>query len=290
MRVEDFDLISRTVKERAGIVLTRDKVYLLESRLMPVARRYGMKSLTDIVQSLRTRPDERLLRDVVDAMTTNESLFFRDIKPFDQLREKVLPPLMKARAAGRSIRIWCAACSTGQEPYSIAILLKELGAKVAGWRFEIIGTDISREVVERARAGTYSQFEVQRGLPITLLVKYFKQEGDRWEISRDIRSMVTFREFNLLTPMRSLGRFDIVFCRNVLIYFDTETKGKVLGGIREVLAPDGVLYLGGAETVIGVTEHFVPVSGERGIYQISDKPSRTGATPGAGRFRSPPQS
>ena len=188
------------------------------------------------------------------------------MKPFDQLRDVLLPKLMAERAATRRIRIWSAACSSGQEPYSIAMLLKELGPKVAGWKFEIMATDLSAEIVNKAKAGLYSQFEVQRGLPITHLVKYFVQEADRWRISDDLRRMVTFREFNLMDHPRSLGKFDVVFCRNVLIYFDPPTKAAVLANIADQLEPDGALYLGGAETVLGVTDRFEPAPQHRGVY------------------------
>ena len=266
MNTEDFELITSLLKKRSGLVLTRDKMYLLESRLTPVARRFGLGTLVGLIDAIRKRPDPRLVDEVVDAMTTNESFFFRDIKPFDQFRDFVLPELLKARASQRQIRIWCAACSSGQEPYSLGMLLKDSAAKLAGWRIEIVATDISREMLTKARNGVYSQFEVQRGLPITYLVKYFAQEGDKWIISPELRTMVQYREFNLLDDPRGLGQFDVVFCRNVLIYFDQETKAKVLHGIGGVMRPDGYLYLGGAETVLGVTDQFAPMSGMRGIY------------------------
>lgn len=267
MKGEDFDLLSRIVRERSGLVLTPDKAYLLESRLMPVARKYGVKTIEELVQVIRQRQDQQLLRAITEAMTTNETLFFRDAKPFDQFRKLVLPQLLQARAAKHSIRIWCAASSSGQEPYSLAMILREEAHRLAGWRVEILGTDISLEMVERARAGTYSQFEVQRGLPIQLLMKYFKQNEDRWTLDQSIRDMVQYREFNLLTDARQLGQFDIVFCRNVLIYFDQPTKSQVLDRVFSVIAEDGVLYLGGAETVLGVTDKFEPVPNERGLYR-----------------------
>jgi len=270
MKTDDFELLSRLVRERSGLVLTADKAYLLESRLMPVARKAGAKSLEDLVQMIRARPnDPALTRSITEAMTTNETLFFRDSKPFDQFRNLVLPTLMKSRAGKRSLRIWCAACSSGQEPYSLAILLKEEGLKLADWRFEILATDISSEMVEKAKAGVYSQFEVQRGLPIKLLIKYFKQEEDRWILTPEIRNMVQFREFNLLQDPKALGQFDVVFCRNVLIYFDQPTKAQVLERISHVMVDDGVLYLGGAETVLGITDRFEPMPNERGLYRPS---------------------
>lgn len=271
MKAADFEFLARLLKEQSGLVVTPEKGYLLENRLQPVARKWGVETLDALVAAMRARADQKMVKDVVDAMTTNESLFFRDMKPFDNLRDILLPELMKTRAGSKRIRIWSAACSSGQEPYSIAMLLTELGAKVAGWRFEIVATDLSSEIVNRAKAGTYSQFEVQRGLPITMLVKYFAQDGDKWRISDKIRTMVQYREFNLLDHPRALGQFDVVFCRNVLIYFDQPTKAKVLAGIADQIAPDGGLYLGGAETVLGVTDRFEPIPGQRGVYRLSQK-------------------
>ncbi len=281
MRAEDFDLLQTLLKQRSGLVLTRDKAYLLESRLMPVARKWNLKSVQDLVAAVRGRRDERLVAHITEAMTTNESSFFRDGRPFEQLAERTLPAMLAARSAQRRIRIWSAACSSGQEPYTIAMLLKEQGAKLSGWSIEIVATDLSTEILKKARAGVYSQFEVQRGLPITLLVKYFSQHGDKWELNPDIRKMVQFREFNLLTDLTPLGKFDIVFCRNVLIYFDQPTKAKVLDGIARLMPPDGVLYLGGAETVLGITNRFRPVDGQRGIYE----PTGAAAAAGAGLRR-----
>lgn len=267
MKPDDFDLFQNLLKQRSGLVLTRDKAYLLESRLMPVARKHNLKGLDELAQTIRSRKDEALLRDITEAMTTNESSFFRDVKPFDQFRSVALPALMKERSSARKIRIWCAAASSGQEPYSLAMILAEEKAKLSGWTVEIIGTDISAEILAKARAGLYTQFEVQRGLPVQMLVKYFKQSGDKWEIAPELKRMVSYREFNLLTDPSPLGKFDIVFCRNVLIYFDQPTKSKVLDGISRQTQPDGYLYLGGAETVLGITDKFKPMEGQRGVYR-----------------------
>ena len=266
MNPDDFDFISQFFKSRSGLVLTRDKAYLLESRLMPVARKKGMKTLDELIAAIRMGRDQALLGEVTEAMTINESFFFRDIKPFDLFRDTVLPQLIESRATKRNIRIWCAACSSGQEPYSLAMILREASAQLAGWRIEIVGTDISGEMVAKARAGLYSQFEVQRGLPIQMLVKYFKKEGDLWQIDSALRAMVRFREFNLLDDMRGLGTFDVVYCRNVLIYFDNPTKGQVLKNIRGIMPDDGVLFLGGAETVLGISDDFKPIPNLRGLY------------------------
>ncbi len=284
MKGDDFAMFQTLLKQRSGLVLSRDKAYLLESRLMPVARKWNLRGLDELAQTVRSKKDERLLRDITEAMTTNESSFFRDTKPFDQLRSIILPRFLEARSQARKIRIWSAAASSGQEPYTIAMVLKEEAARLRGVQVEIVATDISTDILARAKSGLYTQFEVQRGLPVTLLVKYFRQRGDKWEISPDLRSMVTFREFNLLGEMRSLGQFDIVFCRNVLIYFDQPTKTKVLEGISRLLPPDGVLLLGGAETVLGVSDRFRPMDGQRGIYTLSAEaaPATRPSTPAFG--------
>ncbi len=268
MRPDDFDVIAKILKERSGLVITPDKAYLLESRLTPVARKRGLKGLDELLSSLRTAGED-LLREVTEAMTTNESFFFRDIKPFDQFRSIVLPQLLQSRAARKSFRIWSAACSSGQEAYSLAMVLKEEAARLPGWKIEIVGTDISHEMLDKAKAGLYSQFEVQRGLPIQLLVKYFKKNTEMWQIDSSIRAMVQFREFNLLHDLKPLGQFDVVFCRNVLIYFDQPTKSRVLENVSRVMPDDGLLYLGGAETVLGISDRFKPIPEQRGIYGLN---------------------
>jgi len=275
----DYDYLRRLLHDRSGLVLAADKQYLVESRLLPVARRAGLAGLAELVQRLRSTQAEKLAVDVVEAMTTNESFFFRDKIPFEHFRDTIMPKLLAARAAARRIRIWCAAASTGQEPYSLAMSLKEMASLVAGWRIEILATDLSNEVLEKARAGIYSQFEVQRGLPITLLVKYFAQIGDTWQIAPDIRSMVQFRQLNLIDDFAHLGVFDVVFCRNVLIYFNQETKTRVLDRVARVIDRDGYLALGAAETVVGLTESFKPIHERRGLY----------APNVAGRPKAPPE-
>ncbi|GLQ05838.1 CheR family methyltransferase [Sneathiella chinensis] len=266
MNSQDFQLLSSIVRDRSGLVLTEEKVYLLESRLTPLARQRGMNNLEDLANELRRSNDERLKEEITEAMTTNETFFFRDTKPFDIFREHVLPRLLEARSTRKTLRIWNAACSTGQEPYSVAMLLKEEAARMAGWRVEILATDISNEVLEKAKAGLYSQFEVQRGLPIQLLMKYFQQVGEMWQIDSSIRAMVKFQKKNLLEDLTHLGTFDIVFCRNVLIYFDHEMKARVLNQINKVMADDGALFLGGAETVLGICDALKPVQGLKGVY------------------------
>jgi chemotaxis protein methyltransferase CheR len=269
MNQSDFDFIAGLLKQTSGLVLTPEKAYLLESRLMPVARKFGFENLDNLVESVRKDRSKNLVDEITDAMTTNESLFFRDGTPFEQFRAVIMPRLLQLRSGTKTIRIWSSASSSGQEPYSIAMLLKDMGHTLAGWNIELIATDISNEMLARAREGKYTQFEVQRGLPIATLVKYFSQEGDSWRIDQAIRSMVDYRHFNLLDDPRMLGEFDIIFCRNVLIYFDHVTKGEVLDRMSHILADDGVLFLGAAETVLGITDRFVPVAGYRGIYELN---------------------
>lgn len=270
MRSEDFELISGLLKQRSGLILPQDKVYLLESRLTPIAHKRGLETLDDLVNEVRLKRKEDLLNEITEAMTTNESFFFRDNKPFDLFKDVVLPQFLESRASRKKIRIWCAAASTGQEPYSLAIILKEMEARLQGWTIEIVGTDISQKVLDKAKEGLFSQFEVQRGLPIQLLIKYFNQVGDLWQISDDIKNMVSYRKFNLLDQFSLLGSFDVIFCRNVLIYFDQNTKTEVLEKMRKLIPDDGTLFLGAAETVLGITDKFKPVQGQRGLYSTSD--------------------
>lgn len=266
MKIEDYELFAKILYQRSGLVLTKEKAYLLESRLMPIARKANLKDLSDLAEVMRKRTDENLLADITDAMTTNESSFFRDQRPFDQFRQIVLPKYLQARAAVKRLRIWSAACSNGQEPYSLAMILDEERAKLAGWHIEIVATDLCRDVLDKAQQGIYTQFEVQRGLPITMLVKNFTQIGDKWQIAKSVRDQIKFQQFNLLDDMRPLGQFDIIFCRNVLIYFDQPTKTRVLENMVKQMPADGVLYLGGAETVLGITQAFKPMENQRGLY------------------------
>ena len=270
MKPGDFEFLIQLINKRSGLVLTKDKAYLLESRLMPVARKRGMKGLEDLISTIRASEEEGLLREVTEAMTTNESFFFRDLKPFDTFRDVILPDLLENRAAKKSFRIWCAAASSGQEPYSLAMVMKEQAAKLIAWSHEIVATDISTEMLVKAEKGIYSQFEVQRGLPIQMLLKYFKKANDAWEIDPSLRDMVAFKEFNLLKDPKVLGAFDVVFCRNVLIYFDQPTKTRILDWVSRMLPADGRLFLGGAETVLGITDKFKPVPGQRGVYCLAE--------------------
>jgi chemotaxis protein methyltransferase CheR len=265
MLARDFETFSSLVKTESGLTMTPEKAYLLESRLAPVALKWKLSGVEQLAEALRSRHDAAQIRDVTEAMTINESQFFRDTKPFDLLRDKMLPALLAARGAKRRLRIWSAACSSGQEAYSIAILLQET-ATLNGWAIEIVGTDISTDMVERAKAGVYSSFEIQRGMPAKLLVKHFGRAGDKWQITEPIRRAVQFRRHNLLHDGAALGTFDVVFCRNVLIYFDIPTKAKVLAAVHRQMPADGYLVLGAAETVLGVTEMFNQSPGLPGIY------------------------
>jgi chemotaxis protein methyltransferase CheR len=275
----DYDYLRKLLKDRSGLVLSADKQYLVESRLLPLARKSGLSNLGDLVAKIKAPGAEPLIVDVVEAMTTNESFFYRDKIPFEHFRDFMMPNLLKARAAQRRIRIWCAAASTGQEPYSLSMILKEMAAQVAGWRIEIIATDLSNEVLEKARAGLYSQFEVQRGLPIQMLMKYFTQAGETWQISPEIKAMVQYRPLNLLFDFTHLGQFDIIFCRNVLIYFDQPTKVDVLERMARMTEYDGYLVLGAAETVVGLTEVYKPFPERRGLY-LPNAAAAKAATPG----------
>jgi chemotaxis protein methyltransferase CheR len=264
----EYEYLQKLLKERSGLVLSADKQYLVESRLIPLARRSGLGGIGDLVAKMRTGA-EPLVVAVVEAMTTNETFFFRDKVPFDHFRETILPSMLEARKNRRSIRIWCAASSTGQEPYSLAMILKDMGAALSGWRFEIVATDLSQEVLEKSKSGIFSQFEVQRGLPIQLLVKHFTQINETWQLSPEIRAMVQFKQLNLLHDFSHLGVFDVIFCRNVLIYFDQDTKVNVFNRLARVIEQDGFLVLGAAETVVGLSAGFSPYPERRGLYHPS---------------------
>jgi chemotaxis protein methyltransferase CheR len=277
--ISDYEFLRKLLKERSGLDLSSDKQYLVESRLIPLARRVGLNGIADLVAKIKTG-SETLTSEVVEAMTTNETFFFRDKIPFDHLRQTILPALLQARASRRSLRIWSAASSSGQEPYSIAMCLKENAAALAGWRVEILATDLSQSVLEKSRAGIFSQFEVQRGLPIQMLVKHFTQAGELWQLNADIRAMVQHRQLNLLQDFSHLGTFDVIFCRNVLIYFDPETKAGIFDRLAKALDSDGVMLLGAAESVVGITDAFKPYPERRGLYRPNPaRAARGGVTP-----------
>ena len=268
----DFAVIAAFLKERSGLIITQDKTYLLETRLTAILREHNLAGLPALAEHLRQPGPSAVKGKVVDAMTTNETSFFRDSYPFDTLRQSVIPGLIERRATTRSLRIWSAACSTGQEPYSLAMMMKDNFPILAGWKVEIIATDLSPTVLDRAREGLYSTFEVQRGLPIQMLVRHFDQEEPNWRIRRDIRQTISFRPLNLLEDFSSLGQFDIVLCRNVLIYFDQPTKTRILTNITRRIAPDGALLLGGAESVFGLCDALAALPGLKGVYGHAKPP------------------
>ncbi|WP_417487309.1 CheR family methyltransferase [Maricaulis sp.] len=263
---DDILFVAAEAFKRSGLVLSADKGYLLESRLAPLARAEGYPSIEALIAAARRDNTGRLLWSITEALATHETFFFRDNTPFDLFKQDVLPVLARARGNNGSIRIWCAACSSGQEPYSLAMLLEEERARLGNLRVEIVATDMAPRVLEKAKAGVYSQFEVQRGLAVQRLVQHFDQQGEQWRIKSNIRSMVTFQKQNLLESFATLGTFDLVLCRNVLIYFDPDTKKKVLARIATQTAQDGYLIMGAAETVVGLSADFSPVEGRRGLY------------------------
>ena len=280
MKSQDFELYKSLLHKNSGLTIGPDKTYLLESRLTPIAKKWGYNSLEDMTQALHKKRDDKLITQIIEAMATNETLFFRDLKPFKLFEEVVLPHMLENRRAGQPIKVWCTAASTGQEPYSLAMVLKDNEDKLKGRKCEILATDISSLALDKAREAKYTQFEVQRGMSVQYLMKYFTQDGDKWRLKDEIRNMVKLDYFNLLGDMNRLGTFDVIFCRNVLIYFDEETKRQVLENIARRLTADGFLFLGGAETVLGITDKFKPVSDKRGIYvhNSAQAPTAEGAS------------
>lgn len=265
----EFDYVRKLVHEQSAIVLEDGKGYLVESRLSPIARKAGLASLSELVARLQSTRDDGLRREVVEAMTTNETTFFRDRHPFDVLRDVLLPELLAARAKERRLTIWSAASSTGQEPYSIAMLLREHFPELLNWNVRILATDLNEEVLAKARAGQYGQVEINRGLAAPMLMKYFTRDGLKWIISGDLRRMVDFQQMNLAARWPAMPQMDVIFLRNVLIYFDAPTKKKILANARQLLRPDGVLFLGGAETTINLDDAFERMPHEKAaVYRL----------------------
>ncbi len=256
----EFCYVRDLVRDHSALTLESGKEYLVESRLNPLARGQGFFSYREMVKSLRAGPFRDLHRKVVEAMTNNETSFFRDARVFEMLNQSILPALESAQSPARSLNIWCAACSTGQEPYSLAMLLSEYRRPLDGWNIRIVASDISRDVLARARAGQYSQFEVNRGLPAALLVKYFDKRGSCWEVKPHIRRMVEFRETNLLHGWSGLPSMHLILMRNVLIYLDVPTKKAILERAARLLDPSGFLVLGSAETTMNLVEAFEPMT------------------------------
>ena len=267
----DFDYISTMVRDRSAIVLDHGKEYLIEARLLPLARQRGTGTVAGLVHELRQAPAGPLRDLVVEAMTTNETSFFRDVHPFAALSDHILPDLVRARGGERSLNIWCAACSSGQEPYSIAMLIHDIVGADSAWRVRLLATDLSPAMLARTREGVYSQFEVNRGLPVTMLVRHFRKEGLHWQIEEPLRRMIETRLVNLHNDLPSMPSMDIIFLRNVLIYFDIETKRQILARVRRVLRPDGYLMLGGAETTLNLDDAFERVQiGRAPVYRLRD--------------------
>jgi len=263
----DFDYVRAQVRQRSAIVLEPGKEYLVESRLGALARSLGMESVGALVSDLQ-RGKPGLMEKVVEAMTTNETSFFRDLRPFDALRTEIVPQLIERRKATRTLDIWSAACSSGQEPYTIAMTLREHFPELASWTIRILGTDLSTEILAQAKEGNYSQIEVNRGLPSKLLVKYFEHQGTRWVVKDELRKQIDYRPMNLVAPWPVMRPMDIVFVRNVLIYFDVDTKRQILDNVKRVLKPDGFLFLGAAETTMGVHDGYERIPLERaGAYR-----------------------
>lgn len=273
---EDFSFYKKFLYEKSGLSLGDDKVYLVVSRLTPVARKWGFNSLSEMTKNLKLSPDRKMLSEIIDAMTTNETLFFRDDRPFKYFKTNLLPEIIKNREIRKSIRIWSAACSTGQEPYSIAMSLLDILPNPENWKIDLVATDISENALNQARRGEFNQFEIQRGMPIQLLMKYFKQDGQNWKIADKVRNLVRFENFNLLNPMDKFGTFDIIFCRNVLIYFDETTKKKVIQGLVKRMAPDGYIFLGGSETAIGLCPELKINAGCPGLYTMQSQQPASG--------------
>jgi chemotaxis protein methyltransferase CheR len=256
-------------RERSAVVLEADKRYLVESRLSPLLRELQLASIGELVERLRLNPVNGPHSRIVEALVTGESSFFRDHHPFEALRRSVLPDLIERRRGERRLNIWCAACSVGQEPYSVAMLLREHFQGLSGWNVSLLATDISQEALDRAREGRYNQIEVNRGLPALLLVRHFRQQGTHWRINPEVRAMVDFRTLNLARPWPPLPRMDLVLIRNVMIYFDVETRKSILGRLAALLRPDGYLLLGGAETTFNLNDSYRRVEQLRsGFYQL----------------------
>ncbi|HYT91350.1 MAG TPA: CheR family methyltransferase [Gemmataceae bacterium] len=269
MTDQDFAFICKLVQQRSAIVLEDGKQYLVESRLTPIVRGMNLGSIKELVERLRADPSNGLHTQIVEAMTTNETSFFRDHQPFEALRMAVLPDLIRRRSEERRLNIWCAACSSGQEPYSIALQVRTYFPELASWKISLLGSDLSRDVLARAREGRYNQIEVNRGLPAALLVKHFRQYGTDWQLESNIRRLVEFQEINLSQPWPPLPRMDLVLLRNVLIYFDVATKKTILGKLARLLRPDGYLLLGGAETTFNLEDSFRRVEHlKSGFYQL----------------------
>ena len=266
MTAEEIAQIVSLCRVRAGLKVAADKTYLIESRLGPVARREGYDSITDLLAAIRLRREEPLIWATVEAMAAGETSFYRDREPFRQFREEIIPQLARTRGAG-PIRVWSAACATGQEVYSLAIAAGEMAEEDPNVRIEFAASDLSRIALERAQSGLFNQFEVQRGLPIRQLARYFEKDGEQWRIADEVRQRIRWRRINLIAGLRQIGRFDVVFCRYVLGHMTDEAQRKVVEDLTFILPEDGVLVLGLKEQVAGLGEAFQPVVGRPGLYR-----------------------
>ena len=271
----EYEFVCKFVRERSSIVLDSGKEYLVDTRLAPVARQFQLESVSALIAKLRAARDADLQTRVVEAMVTTETLFFRDRDPFESLRTTVLPDLIRRRAGERQLNVWSAACSTGQEAYSFVMLVRQHFPELVDWNVSVLATDLSEEVLAKARAGRYNQVEINRGLPAALMVRYFKQTGTTWQLADDVRQAVEFRPLNLTKPWPALPRMDLVFLRNVMIYFDVDTKKAVLQRAARVLCPDGYLLLGGAETTLNLDTPFQRVENIKGgFHQLAKQVTR----------------
>jgi chemotaxis protein methyltransferase CheR len=276
MNTVEFDFIREQVKNAAGMTFAPDKAYLVESRLNAVVQKLSFSSVSELVSELRRNFQKRHLDAVVDALTINETSFMRDSRPFNVFRNFVIPQTLTENAVSRSLRVWCAAASTGQEPYSVAIALAEERGMLGGFNCQIVATDIARSALDKAERAQYSVFEVDRGLLEPLRSRYFDFKDPYWVAKPSLRTAVSFSAHNLMEDSARLGHFDVVFCRNVLIYFDIPTKRLVLDQIARRLRPNGFLFLGAAETIIGITDKFQIVPGHSGLYQAARKEGLAG--------------
>lgn len=278
LSANEFAYVSQLVRREAAIVLEPGKEYLVEARLTPVARQCGAATVSEFVMRAQQKLDPETQRRIIDALTTNETSFFRDGEPFAAMTNLVLPELISSRSGTRQVRIWSAACSSGQEAYTLAMQMED--NLPGGWTYEIVGTDISSEVLAKAEAGKYSQLEVNRGLPATALVKHFERVGAHWQVSPKLRRSVSFKRLNLAASFPPMPQFDVIFIRNVLIYFDVATKRAVLNRVRALMKPDGWLFLGSAETTIGIDEQFDRVvTGRTSAYRLRSGAAKSAPTP-----------
>jgi chemotaxis protein methyltransferase CheR len=272
MRITDFDVYKDLLREKSGLHLIPDQSYMLDSRLGPIAKKWGYFSLESMTVAVQGVPDKNLISDIIEAMTLTDTSFFRDMTPFDHVRDVVIPAMLKARKTKKKFRAWSAGCATGQEPYSLSMLIEESKMNGGGWKTEIIATDIANDALDQARNGIYSQFEIQRGLSIQTVLQYFTQDGNKWALSDALRKRVKFQNYNLVNPVPFTDPFDVIMCRNVISNFDDDIRRAVLAKLAACLSADGFLYLGYRESAIGLTEALRPLPGFSGIYVPKDSP------------------